>query len=147
MRLNIMMDATNLYIDPFHPVDEQMKRDFSGFARFKTRTERPPKYYLIDFGLSRRYNSIVNALDLPVWGGDKQVPEFVEYDRPHNPFPTDVFYIGNAIKKDFLDVHFFIMRYDIDIHLHFKGSIWFGIHAAASCRYDPNRSIQTTYHG
>ena len=104
MNLNIMMDASYLYIDSFHPVDQNMKRDFSGYAYFKTRTERPPKYYLIDFGLSRRYHSTVNALDLPVWGGDKEVPEFVEYDRPHNPFPTDVFYIGNAIKGDFLDV-------------------------------------------
>ena len=104
------MDATNLYIDPFHPVDHYMKRDFSGYARFKTRTERPPKYYFIDFGLSRRYDSISNALDLPVWGGDKQVPEFENYDCPYNPFPTDVFYIGHAIKEDFLDVRLVFCR-------------------------------------
>ncbi|KIM51982.1 hypothetical protein SCLCIDRAFT_18292 [Scleroderma citrinum Foug A] len=104
MNLNIMMDANNLYVYPFHPVDHHMKRDFSGYAHFKTRTERPPKYYFIDFGLSHRYVSIDNALDLPVWGGDKQVPEFRNYDCPHNPFPTDVFYIGHAIKEDFLDV-------------------------------------------
>lgn len=99
-----MMDATNLCINPFHPVEPLMKRDFSGLTRFKTRTERPPKYYFIDFGLSSQYDSIVNALDLPVRGGDKEVPEFEDYNRPHNPFPTDVFYIGNAIKHDFLDV-------------------------------------------
>ena len=99
-----MMDGSNLCIEPFHPVNPSMKRDFSGFARFKTRTEQPPKYYFIDFGLSRRYNSIVNASDLPVWGGDRDVPEFQDYDRPCNPFPTDVFCMGNAIKQDFLVV-------------------------------------------
>ena len=120
------MDASNLYIDPFHPVNQHRKRDFSGYARFKTRTERPPRYCLIDFGLSRRYNSIVNALDLPVWGGDRQVPEFVEYDRPHNPFPTDVFYIGNAIKKDFLDVRSFFYHAMVLISAPFQrfNSVW-----------------------
>ena len=119
-----MMDATNLYIDPFHPVDHHMKRDFSGYARFKTRTERPPKYYFIDFGLSRRYDSIVNALDLPVWGGDKQVPEFEDYDRPHNPFPTDVFYIGNVIKEDFLDVRLVFCHVSIFLILGSLNMAW-----------------------
>lgn len=123
MNLNIMMDASKLYIDPFHPEYPLMKRDFSGSARFKTRTERPPKYYFIDFGLSRRYDaSVLNPLEYPVLGGDKQVPEFQDSgrDRPYNPFPTDVFYIGNAIKQDFLDVSLlFIMKHKSDI-LQFK---------------------------
>lgn len=119
MNLNIMMDAGKLYIDPFHPEYPVMKRDFSGFARFKTRTERPPKYYFIDFGLSRRYDaSVVNPLEYPVLGGDKQVPEFQDSgrDRLYNPFPTDVFYIGNVIKQDFLDVSsIFVMSHYSDI--------------------------------
>ncbi|KAL4065250.1 hypothetical protein J3A83DRAFT_4360518 [Scleroderma citrinum] len=104
MSLNIMMDANTLFVDPFHPIHHLMKRDFSGFARFKTRTERPVKYYLIDFGLSRRYDdSIAYPLEVPIWGGDKEVPEFQNSNEPRDPFATDVFYIGNTIRKDFVD--------------------------------------------
>ena len=107
MSLNIMMDANRLYVDAFHPVHPLMRRDFSGFARYKTRTQRPVKYFLIDFGLSRRYDpSITKPLEYPIWGGDKEVPEFQNSNQPCDPFPTDVFYIGNAIRKDFIEVSF-----------------------------------------
>jgi len=105
MSLNIMMDVSTLFVDAFHPVDSIMKRDFSGYARYKTRTERPVKYYFIDFGLSRRYDhSITHPLEVPIWGGDKEVPEFQNSNEPRDPFATDVFYIGNAIRQDFVDV-------------------------------------------
>ncbi|KAL4073734.1 hypothetical protein J3A83DRAFT_4230974 [Scleroderma citrinum] len=104
MTMNIMMDPSKLYVDPFHPVHPLMKRDFSGYARFKTRTQCPVKYYFIDFGLSRWYDpSISNPLEVPIWGGDKEVPEFQNNNEPRDPFPTDVFYIGNAIRKDFVE--------------------------------------------
>ena len=105
MHLNIMMDASKLYTDPFHPIHPIMKRDFSGYARFKSRTTRPVKYYFIDFGLSRRYDpSISQPLETPIWGGDKEVPEFQNSNDPCDPFATDVFYVGNMIKKDFVQV-------------------------------------------
>ncbi|KAG2135812.1 hypothetical protein DEU56DRAFT_806642 [Suillus clintonianus] len=53
---NIMMDAKDLFVEPYHPVDPRMKRDYSGHARHYTRTRRPQKYYFIDFGLSHRYD-------------------------------------------------------------------------------------------
>ncbi|KAL4068187.1 hypothetical protein J3A83DRAFT_4359948 [Scleroderma citrinum] len=106
MHLNTMMDASKLYTDAFHPIHPIMKRDFSGFAHFKTRTTQPVKYYFIDFGLSRRYDpSIAQPLEVPIWGGDKEVPEFQNSNRPCDPFPTDIFYIGNMIKKDFVESH------------------------------------------
>lgn len=99
------MDASNLYIDAFHPAQPDTKRDFSGYARFRKRTQRPPKYYFIDFGLSRRYDpSIIKPLEVPIWGGDKGVPEFQGSNEPRDPFATDVFYIGNAIRTAFLEV-------------------------------------------
>ncbi|KIJ16754.1 hypothetical protein PAXINDRAFT_168241 [Paxillus involutus ATCC 200175] len=104
MSRNIMMDASGLYVDAFHPVSPLMKRDFSGYARFRTRTQRPTKYIFIDFGLSRRYDpSVATPLEVPIWGGDKEVPEFQNSNAPCDPFPTDVFYIGNAIRKDFVE--------------------------------------------
>jgi len=106
--VNIMMDASSLCIDAFHPIQPIMKRDFSGYARFSKRTQRPPKYYFIDFGLSRRYDpSIIKPLEVPIWGGDKGVPEFQGSNEPRDPFSTDVFYIGNAIKTAFLEVCFY----------------------------------------
>ena len=100
-----MMDPESLYLDPFHPASSSMRRDFSGYARYKTRTERPPKYFLIDFGLSRRYDaSIAHPMEVPIRGADKEVPEFQNSSAPCDPFPTDVFYIGNTIRKDFVEV-------------------------------------------
>ncbi|KAG1746005.1 kinase-like domain-containing protein [Suillus paluster] len=104
MSRNIMMDAKDLYLEPYHPVKPHMKRDFSGYVKHFTRTQRPPKYYLIDFGLSRRYNATEeNPLEYPIFGGDKSVPEFQKNaDVPMNPFPTDIYYLGNVIRQQFL---------------------------------------------
>ena len=104
MDLNIMMDATQLYPIPYHPCAGYMRRDFKGPAKHKTRTQRPVKYYLIDFGISRRYEPDVVPLEDPIWGGDKTVPEFQNSDEPCNPFPTDVYYLGNLIREDFIKV-------------------------------------------
>ena len=86
-------------------------RYFSGFAKHFTCTQRPPKYYFIDFGLSRKYDaSETNLRELPIWGGDKEVPEFQSSNEHCDPFPTDVFYLENMIKKDFIQVSFFTFR-------------------------------------
>ncbi|KAH0828802.1 hypothetical protein J3R83DRAFT_3250 [Lanmaoa asiatica] len=86
-------------------MENSLKRDYSGSAKHYTRTQRPPKYYFIDFGLSRRYDlTDADPREEPIWGGDKEVPEFQNSNEPCNPFPTDVFYIGNAIRKDFIEV-------------------------------------------
>jgi hypothetical protein len=104
MDLNIMMDATPLYPIPYHPCVTTMRRDYKGKAKYKTRTQRPVKYYFIDFGLSRRYEPDVVPLEDPIRGGDKTVPEFQNSDEPRNPFPTDVYYLGNLIREDFTKV-------------------------------------------
>ena len=110
MDLNIMMDATPLYPIPYHPMRRSRLRDFSddgwfaGDPKHYTRTERPVRYYIIDFGISRRYNPNDGPpLEVPILGGDKSVPEFVSLE-PCNPFPTDIYYLGNMIKKTLLQV-------------------------------------------
>ncbi|KAJ6624314.1 hypothetical protein B0H10DRAFT_1784847 [Mycena sp. CBHHK59/15] len=110
MSLNVMMDGTPLYPIPYHPVEQNMKRDFSGRVSHLTRTQRPVKYYITDFGLSRRYPPGVHApLEPIIVGGDKSVPEFRKnkdgvLPMKCDPFPTDVYYIGNLIRSDFLQV-------------------------------------------
>ncbi|EIW87279.1 hypothetical protein CONPUDRAFT_116467 [Coniophora puteana RWD-64-598 SS2] len=105
-RRNAMMDASSMYIDPWHPVYPDKRRDnFTKDARHHSRTQRPPKYYWIDFGLSRQFDaSETNPLADPIIGGDKSVPEFREITGPVNPFPTDVYYLGNLVKQEYLEL-------------------------------------------
>ncbi|KAI0315144.1 hypothetical protein OF83DRAFT_1164907 [Amylostereum chailletii] len=102
---NIMMDASPLYPKPYHPVDPLRRRDWKGSAKHLFRTQRPVKYYFIDFGLSRRFSpEDDHALWEPIRGGDKSVPEHqgLLYWRPSNPFSTDVYYLGNMIRKELI---------------------------------------------
>jgi hypothetical protein len=104
MNLNIMIDPSKLYPQSYHPCVINKSRDFTGRARHKTRTQRPSKYYYIDFGISRQYQDNESPLEYPIRGGDRSVPEFSEPEIPRNPFPTDIYYIGNLIKQEFLQV-------------------------------------------
>lgn len=104
-----MGDLLPLYDSPPHPFDLRKKRDFSGKVKARsTRTRTPVKYYLVDFGLSRRYNPEDGPpLELPQWGGDKSVPEFLAVDTPCDPFLVDVYCLGNFIRQSFLEVENF----------------------------------------
>ncbi|KAK0487593.1 hypothetical protein IW261DRAFT_1603633 [Armillaria novae-zelandiae] len=95
---NIFMDATDMFPDSFHPQRRDLKYDYSGPALYHRRTERPPKYYIINFGLSKRYE----ADDLPVLdlvlGGDQTVPETNNIASICDLFAVDVYYLGNALR-------------------------------------------------
>ncbi|KAJ7444789.1 kinase-like domain-containing protein [Mycena galericulata] len=103
---NIMMDASRMFPDGYSPRWINKKRDFSGKAKFYTRTQRPPKYYFIDFGLSRKYSTRdPPPLEPPISGGGDRsapIPEFAT-NEPCDPFPTDVYYLGSMIKSEFLE--------------------------------------------
>lgn len=99
---SIMMDASELYPEGFHPRDIERSRDCNRRAKHHTRTEKPPKYYLICFGKSKQYPEDESARDYPVWGFDKSVPEFLAVPpRRCDPFATDVYYLGNVLKEHF----------------------------------------------
>jgi len=102
---NFMVDSLPLYTSPPHPHKMSMKRDFSGKTKIcSIRTLTPVKYYLVDFGLSRRYNPVDGPpSEFPIWGGDESVPEFRTQDAPCDPFPVDVYCIGNSIRRHFLE--------------------------------------------
>lgn len=104
MQLNILMDDS-MFIDAWHASDQYMSEDYKRVARHRARTKSPPRYYYIDFGISRQYEaSNADPLEEPIFGGDKEVPEFNEDNfKPRNPFPTDVWYLGHAIQETFLD--------------------------------------------
>jgi hypothetical protein len=115
MHLNIMMDASCLYTKPFHPIERGRLRDLSdriwlpGGLKHYTRTERPVKYYFIDFGLSRRYNPNDGPpLELPIFGGDKTAPEF-------QTFPTGVYYLRFRVSR--YDSPVFGLRVSVELIL------------------------------
>jgi len=110
-----MLDPSRMYPNGFHPIQINRRRDLRGQAKRFTRTDRPSRYYLIDFGLSQQYSSR-NALDEPLRGGDKTAPEH-QLGRRCNPFHTDIYYLGNLIRERFLNV----IRPDI---------VWFVAHLA-----------------
>ncbi|KAH9996930.1 kinase-like domain-containing protein [Russula vinacea] len=97
---NIMFDPSEMYPQGFHPTEMDRSRNFKGRAKRYTRTQRPPRYYLIDFGLSRQYLSR-RALDVPLRGGDKSAPEHRNVTRC-NPFYTDIYYLGNLVRREFI---------------------------------------------
>ena len=108
--LNVMMDGA-MYPHSWHPrIDDLDRFDLSVPAKHFTRSECPPKYYFIDFGLSRRYDPKDGPpLEPIIRGGDKSVPEFQNSNAPCNPFPTDIYYLGNFIREEVLQVGFLII--------------------------------------
>ncbi|KAI1795576.1 hypothetical protein LXA43DRAFT_1090740 [Ganoderma leucocontextum] len=75
MVFNVTLDPAPLYSEPPHPIEK---------GKSMHRTTLPP-------------------LEDIIIGGDKSVPEFEGTDEPQNPFWTDIYYLGNLIRTDFLE--------------------------------------------
>ena len=100
-----MLDPTNMYPESFHPVALGRSKDFRHTVKGYSRTRRPTKYLLIDFGLSRQYDPANGPpLDEPLHGGDRTAPEHRDGKTPCNPFPTDVYYLGNLVRQHYVQV-------------------------------------------
>ncbi|KAF9055034.1 hypothetical protein BDZ89DRAFT_938438, partial [Hymenopellis radicata] len=102
---NIMLDATRLYPNGFHPASYDMTPDFKGFAKHTTRTQCWPRYYLIDFGRSRRYSPerVPFEVTAPCPNSDNitLLPEQSgSTPRRYNPFPADIFRLGYMLMMD-----------------------------------------------
>ncbi|KZT63088.1 hypothetical protein DAEQUDRAFT_815840 [Daedalea quercina L-15889] len=106
MDQNIMMNPRPLYPELYHPRLIDWTHDLSRPAKHYNRTTHPTKYYFIDFGLSRKYDPANGSpREPPILGGDKSVPEFQQSSEPCDPFPTDIYYLGNLIREDFLHTY------------------------------------------
>ncbi|KAJ3476120.1 hypothetical protein NLI96_g11382 [Meripilus lineatus] len=99
--LNIMMNAKSMYPDGFHPVHDTHDLSRSFFVPHYTRSERRPKYYFIDFGISSYFPTDDDTLVVGLDGRDNEVPE-LSSTIPYNPYKTDIFIIGNLLKKEFV---------------------------------------------
>ena len=108
---NIMLDPSGMFPDSFHPADPRKSKDFRQTAKVYSRTRRPTRYHLIDFGLSRLYDPAKGPpLDRPLRGGDKSAPEHQDRETPCNPFPTDVYYLGNLVREEYMEVRSFFFK-------------------------------------
>ncbi|KAJ7745867.1 hypothetical protein DFH07DRAFT_15077 [Mycena maculata] len=96
---------TNVVQDPdvypdgdFHPSAPWMDSAHQHLSHPITRTECWPRYHIIDFGLSRKYDPRHGPpLEQVILGGDKTPPEH-EITLACNPFPTDVYFLGNLLR-------------------------------------------------
>ncbi|KAL5492994.1 hypothetical protein ACEPAI_4442 [Sanghuangporus weigelae] len=101
--LNIMMDADPLYPKGFHPASTIF--DASGIKLALPKRRRDVggvRYYFIDFGISSKFEPGEQRMVIGIHGQDNEVPELSEI-TPYDPFSTDVFIIGNLIRKEFLE--------------------------------------------
>jgi hypothetical protein len=101
-----MMEARSMYPDGWHPIetDKGLGSKFPSRARHFTRTQRPPRYILIDFGISGFYDRRHPTQDVVIRGGDRSCPEQQGNSTHADPFPSDVYFIGNTIKEYFVEV-------------------------------------------
>lgn len=91
-----MMESSKIFPDGYHFRMNFRKPDLSGPARFYTRTQRPPKYFLIDFGMSLQYE---DGHDPP------PEPSMVEDEvQMQTPFQADVRLVGEIVREIFMDV-------------------------------------------
>ena len=101
-----MLDPSNMFPESFHPSVIDRSKDFRRKAKWYSRTRRPTRYLLIDFGLSRRYDPANGPpLDLPIRGGDKSAPEHQDRVTLRNPFFTDVYHLGNLVREYYIQVY------------------------------------------
>jgi hypothetical protein len=70
-------------------------------AKRFTRTQRPPRYYIIDFGESGFYDRQKPVRDKFNVGG---CPENDGLAKSSEPFMTDLYFVGNTMREFFVEV-------------------------------------------
>ena len=71
------------------------------YDRFKWKTRwsvRPNRYYVIDFGMSKKFDQREGVQVLGVLGQDRSVPE-MSNTVPYDPFPMDVYQLGSMLLR------------------------------------------------
>ncbi|KAH9479885.1 hypothetical protein JR316_0008518 [Psilocybe cubensis] len=105
---NIMVDARDLYPKGYHFVRKNESVDLKGRARYRTRTQKPAKYYIVGYEQAQHcdLDKFTEKLDPVRYRLESPTSHFLldSEDTP-DPFATDVFYIGNLIRYYFLDGH------------------------------------------
>lgn len=99
-----MMDGEILFPKGFHPCLPTVDANGKTARPRRRRDTSGVKYYFTDFGLSSRFETnegprLVRGED----GLDQEVPE-LHQSEPYNPFPVDIFILGNLFRKELTEV-------------------------------------------
>ena len=101
------MDATHMYPQGFHPVEDLFLDDIRTPAPRISRLEAGVKYYYVDYGISSHLPpGSRRELVLGIAGRDQDVPELSK-KVPYDPFKVDIFTIGNVLRGEFQAVGFY----------------------------------------
>ncbi|KAL5530907.1 hypothetical protein ACEPAG_3783 [Sanghuangporus baumii] len=102
---NIMMDGEPLYPKGFHPSLSFLDAEGKIARPRRRRDTRGVKYYFTDFGISSWFQSVEETRLVTGQDGlDRDVPELRHFD-PYDPFPVDIFILGNIFRKELTDVY------------------------------------------
>lgn len=101
-----MMDGSSIFPSGFHPSSQNSLPDLRGDAIPMRRSDaKNIKYFFIDFSLASFFEDgkeprrVVGRV-----GEDTLAPELSD-DVPYDPFPVDVYILGDVIRKTFLEVY------------------------------------------
>lgn len=100
-----MLDGSPLYPEGFHPAVPSLNMTATDRVKALHRCDvEAVVYYVTDFGLSKRFTDpneprLVHGNDCQ----DKEVPELSQWTE-YDPFPVDIFTLGNVFKKELLAV-------------------------------------------
>lgn len=99
-----MFSPSRVYPDGIHADDrdENSKGTVTTDVFTRAGTRPPPFYYLTGFHLSRHYENR-DEMDEPLHGRDESAPEH-RSQTPCNPFRTDIYCIGNLVRREFIEV-------------------------------------------
>lgn len=99
-----MYDAEKLYPQEYHPALPDFTLDVSRLAPYISRTTAGGiKYYITDFGISRYFGGGEERLVKGKSCQDDSVPE-LSNEQPYDPFPVDIYTLGNVFRKDLMNV-------------------------------------------
>jgi len=101
---NIMMDASQMYPNCFHPT--RKSRNFDGISTAKciSRTKaKSVKYFFTDFEKSRVITSEGDRR-MRRRQGARNLPPEIERGELYDPFPVDMYYLGNTNREHLLEV-------------------------------------------
>ncbi|KAJ6492763.1 hypothetical protein C8R47DRAFT_1044241 [Mycena vitilis] len=109
--LNFVVDPSELYPYGTHPINYWANPANDDFVCHTTRTACWPRYYIIDFGLSRRYDPTNGPPMEPIiLAADNSPPEHAGMAESCNPFPTDIYLLGNLLKQEFIGSQFALTK-------------------------------------
>lgn len=123
---NITMDGRPLYPKGFHPswkgrLPDNVTKDAPHILRREALGT--VRYYIIDFGESSYFpDPNVRRRVRGKTAADREVPE-LSVIKSYDPFPVDVFTLGNVYKRNFLqvNVHLDLSAYDTEENIqHYK---------------------------